>query len=91
MDGFKNYVAENVAAADGADQSVAHISTALGKKLKAAFRRYQIVPTSQRDIVVEHALEDYFEVGLDAYYRGRQDPFVKRIRMKLKALAEGQR
>ena len=90
MDGFRNYIAENVAAANGADQSVAHASTALGKKLKAAFRRFQIVPTSQRDIVVAGALEDYLQVGLDAYYRGQQDPFVKRVRMKLKALTEEQ-
>ena len=91
MDAFRNYIAENVVAANGADQSVAHVSTALGKKLKAAFRRFQIVPTSQRDIVVEGALGDYFQVGLDAYYRGQQDPFVKRVRTKLKALTERQR
>ena len=91
MDAFRNYIAENVAAANGVDQLVAHISTALVKKLKAAFRRFQTVPTSQQDIVVEGALGDYFQVGLNAYYRGQQDPFVKRLRMKLKALAEGQR
>lgn len=88
---FRNYVAEYVAAANSVDQVVAHISIALVKKLKAAFRRFQIVPTSQRDIVVESALENYFEVGLNAYYRGQQDPFVKRVRTKLKALAEWQR
>ena len=91
MDAFREYIAETVAAANGVDQAVAHVSTALGKKLKAAFRRFQIVPTSQRDIVVEGALEDYFQVGLDAYYRGQQDPFVKRVRAKLRAPAEGQR
>lgn len=91
MGAFRNYVAEYVAAANSVDQVVAHISIALVKKLKAAFRRFQIVPTSQRDVVVGGALKDFFQFGLDAYYRGQQDPFVKRVRMKLKALAEGQR
>lgn len=90
MGAFRSYVAEYVVAANNVDQVVGHVSIAFVKKLKAAFRRFQIVPTSQRDVVVEGALKDFLQFGLGAYYRGQQDPFVKRVRTKLKSLTERQ-